>query len=257
MRWIILLLVLGVGAILAGCGRRKEVVPPSIMPEQRHAQDVTLPGGNVVASGYLLYLPATYAQTDAAWPLLMFLHGSGESGADLDRVTTQGLPRRLREIELPCVIVAPQCPREDDWTFPGQQQRLSNLIETMATRYRIDRQRIYLTGISMGGYAVWDLAITHPHRFAAIVPICGRGQPGAAERISHLPAWVFHGVKDELISVDVSRQMVEALRASGSTVRFTEYPEGGHDVWTETYQNPALFEWLFEQRLPDAALPQP
>jgi predicted peptidase len=189
--------------------------------------------------------------------LLLFLHGSGSSGGDLDEIAGTGLPKRARDVDLPFVIVAPQCPAGDDWTYPTQQRRLSQLVDSMSAQYKIDPQRMLLTGYSMGGFAVWDLAYAHPHRFAAIVPICGRGSPARAATIKHLPAWVFHGAQDRAITVKASRKMVEALRACGATVRYTEYPDGEHNVWDRAYADPALVEWLLAQRRPDDAAPAP
>ncbi|NQU41029.1 MAG: dienelactone hydrolase family protein [Lentisphaerae bacterium] len=268
MRWLLGiggLVVLGLLVVLLGRrGLRaddpleqadSEPRPPVISPdgrEVRHYQRVRLTNSHVVESGYLVILPAAYQESEAAWPLILFLHGSGESGDDLDRVAAEGLPRRAREVDLPFVIVAPQCPRDDDWTFSGQERRLDALLSMVMRRYRIDRQRIYLTGCSMGGFAVWNFAMAHPNRFAAIVPICGRGRTSGAKTIRQLPIWVFHGEQDEAISVKASRKMVKALRAVGSPVKYTEYADGGHDVWTQAYRTPELFEWLLEQRLPDS-----
>ena len=216
--------------------------------EVRYRDMVKLPSGDVVESGYVVYLPADYTHDEGDWPLLLFLHGSGQSGRNLDRLVAKGLPRRAREEPLPFVLLVPQCPREDDWTFDGQLQRLGGLTERVAARYRIDPDRIYLTGYSMGGYAVWDLALANPHRFAALMPICGRGYPRRAKEVKHLPAWVFHGALDQAISVRASRKMVKALRMCDAPVIYTEYADGAHAVWDRAYGEPDLFQWLLQQR---------
>lgn len=220
------------------------------MVEERYYHRIKALMGWMTKSGYLVYLPTAYAETERRWPLLLSLHGSGESGSDLNVVAAVGLPRRAHQVDLPFVIVAPQCPKISDWTYPGQQRRLSALVDQVAKRYRVDEKRIYLTGTSMGGYAVWDLAMTQPHRFAAIAPICGLGTRKRVNKIKHLPIWVFQGEEDPYVSAHRVRRLVEALRVCGSPVKYTEYPDAGHDVWTRTYQDPRLFEWLLEHSLP-------
>ncbi len=218
------------------------------MIEERHSQWIRLPWGKKVESGYLLYLPTAYPDSEQTWPLVLVLHGSGESGADLDKPAVNGLCKRAHETDLPFIILAPQCPKKDDWTYRGQQRRLIELVETVEAQYRVDPDRIYATGYSMGGYAVWDLATSHPTRFAAIAPICGRGNPSQVAVIRHLPTWVFHGERDEAISAEASREIVEALRECGSPVKYTEYPGAGHDVWTRTYADPEFIAWLLAQK---------
>ncbi len=232
----------------ASPGRPEVPLSPPVMIEERHSQWIRLPWGRKVESGYLVYLPTAYPESDRKWPLVLVLHGSGESGSDLDRLAAHGLPGRACETDMPFVVLAPQCPRKDDWTYRGQQRRLIELVDTVVSEYRIDPDRIYAIGYSMGGYAVWDLATAHPQRFAAVVPICGRGNPSRAATIKHLPIWVFHGERDEAISVAASREMVEALRKCGSAVRYTEYPNAGHDVWTRTFADPEFIEWLVAQK---------
>jgi predicted peptidase len=115
-------------------------------------------------------------------------------------------------------------------------------------KYKVDKQRVYLTGVSLGGYGTWSMARRFPDYFAAIVPICGGGSRSRLERLKNMPIWVFHGAKDETVSIKESERMVDALKALDGNVRFTVYPETGHDAWTETYNNPKLYEWLLEQK---------
>lgn len=195
-------------------------------------------------TNFLLYLPEGYDKSGQQWPLLLFLHGSGETGDMLDFVKKNGPPKMIDHgYKFPFIVVSPQCPDEQTWSV----EVLDMLLNEMARLYEVDIDRIYVTGLSMGGTATWDLAIAYPQRFAAIVPICGRVVPDGAARIKDIPVWVFHGAKDDIIPAEISENMVDALRSFGSPVKFTLYPEAGHDSWTETYNNPELWEWLEEQ----------
>ena len=199
-----------------------------------------------VKANYLLYLPDAYAASDAPWPLLLFLHGAGERGEDLAKVEVHGPPRLIaRENKtLPFVVVSPQCPEDAWWTDGLQIETLNALLDHIVATCRIDEDRIYVTGLSMGGFGTWRLACEYPDRFAAIAPICGGGDPFRVRKIRHLPVWAFHGAKDTVVPLKASEDMVEALKRAGGEVELTVYPEAGHDSWTETYDNPALYEWL-------------
>ena len=126
---------------------------------------------------------------------------------------------------------------------------LDTLLTQVTTRLRVDTNRIYVTGLSMGGSATWALAIEYPNRFAAIAPICGRGNTRLAEKIKHIPVWAFHGEQDDVIPVEQSIQMIKALTKVGGNPKLTLYPDTGHNSWTETYNNPELYEWLLSQQL--------
>jgi predicted peptidase len=195
---------------------------------------------------YLLYLPAGYGtETGKKWPLMLFLHGSGERGTILDSVKKHGPPKVVETgKELPFIIVSPQCPPGQRW----QASSLDALLQEVINQHRVDASRLYLTGLSMGGFGTWDYATTYPQRFAAIAPICGGGNPKKAEAIRHLPVWVFHGAKDAAVPLKQSEQMVNALKKAGNQVKFTVYPEAEHDSWTETYNNPLLYEWLLSHK---------
>ncbi len=202
-----------------------------------------------VSIEYLLYLPEDYGEKDQKWPLMLFLHGAGERGSDLDKVKVHGPPKLVAQGKsLPFIIASPQCPTGRSWTDPTQLQTLIALLDDLTETYEVDESRIYLTGLSMGGYGTWALGSSHPDLFAALVPICGGGQPRMARRLREMPIWVFHGVKDNVVPISQSEQMVEALEAVGNDVRFTVYPEAQHDSWTETYDNPKLYEWLLSHR---------
>jgi predicted peptidase len=198
----------------------------------------------ILESRFLLYLPEGYDTINRQWPLLLFLHGSGERGNILEMVKKHGPPKMIEYgHKFPFIVVSPQCPEDQRWS----EEVMDMLLDEMVRCYRIDTNRIVVTGLSMGGTGTWDLAIAYPGRFAAIAPICGRADPKEAARIKDLPIWVFHGAKDDIVPLEMSENMVNALKALGSPVKFTVYPDAGHDSWTETYNNPELWEWLEAQ----------
>jgi len=202
---------------------------------------------------YLLFLPQKYGEDpEREWPLILFLHGAGERGDDLELVKKHGVSKVAEErADFPFIAVSPQCP-EDSW-WSSHIQALDALLEEVMAMYAVDADRVYLTGLSMGGYGTWHLAAAYPERFAAIAPICGGGPwhlgfPGKACVLRRVPIWVFHGAKDPVVPLEESQKMVKALRECGGNVRFTIYPEAGHDAWTETYDNPELYEWFLQHR---------
>ena len=219
--------------------------------QQPHSfrQDVPEP----VSVHYLLHLPPGYgADSSARWPLILFLHGAGERGNDLNLVKLHGIARVVEERpDFPFVAVSPQCPPNERW----RPEVLAALLDEIETTYRIDPDRIYLTGLSMGGFGAWALAIEQPHRFAAIAPICGGGDPGLVCAIRHVPVWAFHGARDDVVPLHRSQEMVDALRACGGNVRLTVYPDADHDSWTRTYTNPELYDWLLSHRRGQAPTP--
>lgn len=198
-----------------------------------------------VKLNYLLYLPDEYGKGDKAWPLVLFLHGAGESGDDLEKVKKHGPPKLIAEgKKFPFIVVSPQSAR-GGW----DPAMLNALLDDLMAHYKVDRERVYLTGLSMGGFGTWALAAAHPEKFAAIAPICGGGNPADAKKIKDLPIWVFHGAKDPVVKLDRSETMVKALKEAGAEhVQFTVYPEAAHDSWTETYNNPDFYEWLLKQK---------
>jgi predicted peptidase len=193
---------------------------------------------------YLLFLPESYGKDDKQWPLIMFLHGSGESGSDLSLVKKHGPPKIVEtKRDFPFIVVSPQSARRG-WNADV----LAALLDEIVLNYQVDRDRIYLTGLSMGGYGTWSLAAAYPEKFAAIVPICGGGSPEDAPQLKDLPIWVFHGAKDDAVPLKRSEEMVEAIKAAGGKVKFTVYPEAGHDSWTAAYDDPELYAWLLQQK---------
>ena len=197
-----------------------------------------------VSMDYLLYLPEDYAKEDS-WPLLLFLHGSGERGDDLDLVTIHGPPKLIKEgKKFPFIVVSPQCPTDHRW----QAVTLSALLDEIDKNYKVDEDRIYVTGLSMGGFGTWSLAAYTPHRFAAIMPICGGGETVWTKQFPHLPVWVFHGAMDKAVPLRRSEELVASLKKRGGNPKFTIYPDAEHDSWTETYANPKVYEWLLQQK---------
>jgi predicted peptidase len=204
---------------------------------------------------YLLFLPAGYEnEKEKEWPLMLFLHGAGERGTNLTKVTVHGPPKIVKErADFPFILVSPQCPPGQTWS----DETLLGLLDEVVESHRVDATRVYLTGLSMGGYGTWSLGLKNPDRFAAIAPICGGGDylpvllpaPGKQAALKNLPVWVFHGAKDSLVPLSESQRMVDALKWAGNqNVKFTIYPEAEHDSWTETYQNQELYDWMLQHR---------
>jgi predicted peptidase len=199
-----------------------------------------------LTANYLLYLPTDYDQSDKNFPLVLFLHGSGERGNDLEKVKIHGIPKLISQgKDFPFIVVSPQCPELLVWNT----EVLSSLLNEVENNYRVDQNRIYVTGLSMGGTGTWDLATSEPNRFAAIAPVCGVPDTSKACIIAHIPIWIFHGAKDNVHPIKDSEDMVAALKKCGSDVKFTMYPDAYHDSWTETYNNEELYKWFLEQSL--------
>ncbi|MFO1485387.1 MAG: prolyl oligopeptidase family serine peptidase [Verrucomicrobiaceae bacterium] len=197
---------------------------------------------------YLLGKPEGYeADATKKWPLVIFLHGSGERGNDLELLKKHGPPKLIADGEkFPAVIASLQCKPGDLWNPHGVKAVTDHLIKTE----RIDTSRVYLTGLSMGGFGTWETAFEYPDTFAAIAPVCGGAGVRwvTAERIKHLPCWIFHGDKDGAVPVENSQKIYDALKKIDAPVKLTIYPGVGHDSWTRTYANPEFWEWLFAQK---------
>lgn len=199
-----------------------------------------------VTAGYLLYLPKGY-NTDKTpkWPLILFLHGAGERGSNLEKAAVHGPLREVREgREMPFIIIAPLCPMDSDWDV----EMLNVLLDDTIKRYRVDKDRVYLTGLSMGGHGVWNLAARYPDKFAAIIPICGWGPAYLAHKLKNVPVWAFHGEKDKVVPFERTEKLVNLLKKNGGKVKFTPYPKAGHDSWTKTYDNPRIYKWLLKHK---------
>lgn len=198
---------------------------------------------------YVVYMPRDY-EPSRKYPVILFLHGAGERGHDGLRQTQVGIGAAIRSSpeRFPCIVVMPQCPADKWWRGEELEAAYQCLQQTMK-EFSCDPQRVYLTGLSMGGFGSWELAAKYPDTFAAVIPICGRGNPADAEKLKTMPIWVFHGEADSVVPPSFSREMVEALKKAGSTlVRYTELPGTGHNSWDAAYNSAAVIRWLLEQR---------
>ncbi len=206
-------------------------------------------GGKPVRYNYLLYLPPDYdARGGRTYPLVVFLHGMGERGNNVDLIRKHGIPKivgRKGKASFPFIGASPQCPGTSFWT--KEVAGLDAFLDALLADHAVDPKRVYLTGLSMGGYGTWAWSCARPDRFAALVPICGAGDPAKADRIKDIPTWVFHGAKDRVVKPVKSEEMVNALKAAGGKPKFTLYPDAGHDSWSVTYDNPELYTWLLKQ----------
>jgi len=231
-----LLLTIMVGLVLERCAAA-EVKPGTQVARKLQVRTE----GAETTVHYWLFLPEAY-DSRQTWPLLLFLHGAGERGNDLDRVTKWGPPRLVADRRsFPFVVVSPQCPRGKRW----EPEQLRALVEHVAGARKIDRSRLYCTGLSMGGYGTWQMVARYPDLFAAAVPICGGGDPATAQKLVGIPIWAFHGDADRVVPVSRSRQMVDAVRKAGGTrVRLTVYPGVDHNSWHQTYASEKTYEWL-------------
>ncbi len=203
--------------------------------------------GTEQSMGYLLYLPKDYEEKkDQKWPVILFMHGAGERGDDINKVKIHGPPKLVdKGKDMPFIIISPQCPTGTWW----KTEVVNALLDSVVKGHRVDTDRIYVTGLSMGGFGTWDLCSKHPGKFAAAVPICGGGNPATVAAMKPIPTWVFHGDKDTAVKIEQSQRMVDALKAAGGNVTFTIYEGVGHDSWTKTYDNPKLYEWLLKHKL--------
>lgn len=210
------------------------------------------------------FLEPANIEAGRKYPLVLFLHGAGERGNDNQKQMVHGLKEFIKpgnRTRFPCFIVAPQCPAdrrwvEVDWTLTKHDmpEKMSiplgltwELLQQVTKDYPIDESRIYITGLSMGGYGTWDLIQRKPGYFAAAVPVCGGADEKYAKRLIKLPIWAFHGDKDNVVQTVRSTRMVEAIEKAGGNPKITIYPGVGHNSWTATYANPDILEWMFSQ----------
>lgn len=225
---------------------------------------------------YLLFLPKGYdAKAGKQWPLILFLHGAGERGTNIWLVSVHGPPKLVKPVVPPpngetaearadretaskllsenFIVVSPQCPADTRW----DNELLLALLDHIIASHKVDTRRVYLTGLSMGGYGTWSLGCRHPDRFAALAPICGGGERidiliGSRQRKAALQSigiWAFHGGKDNVVPPEESENMVNALKKTGvKDIQLTVYPEAGHDSWSAAYSNPKLYEWFLQHQ---------
>ena len=203
-------------------------------------------GKNKSKYAYLLYLPKDYTTKNHTYPLVIYLHGGGQKGNDLNKLKAYGLPYQVdRGQEYPFIIASPQCPEDKYWST---EDWFDPLYTELLAKYRIDQRRVYVTGISMGGYGAWQVAVDYPEKFAAVVPLCG-GLNDSSQvcRIKRIPVWTFHGTKDELISIDETEKLVRGLQACKGKVKFTKLENEGHSI-QYLYEKPEIYEWMLKQK---------
>jgi predicted peptidase len=202
--------------------------------------------------------------TSIKYPLVLFLHGAGERGRDNTSQLKNGVLNFASEQNrktYPCYVIAPQCPPgyrwvEVDWHLPSHVQpeqpsvylaRTMLLLDSLIKKLNIDPNRIYITGISMGGFGVWDAISRWPDKFAAAVPVCGGGDTAKAASIKNIPIWVFHGDKDNVVMTSRSRDMIAKIKKAGGNPKYTEYPATGHNAWDKAFSEKDMYQWLFSQ----------
>ena len=212
---------------------------------------------------YQIYAPEL--KDNAKVPVILLLHGAGERGNDNKRQTAHGFKDIIEYSKAnnkPVIIIAPQCPKSMQWVnvkwntkshsmpeFPSTPLRLAlELLESKVKSSPIDRNRIYITGLSMGGYGTWDAISRKPEYFAAALPLCGGADVKQAAKLSKLPIWTIHGDKDKAIPVSRSRDIAKALKDAGGKITYTEQPGAGHNIWTRTYSDKKILDWLFNQK---------
>jgi predicted peptidase len=211
---------------------------------------------------YQVYVPANWTKSKR-WPVVLFLHGAGERGDD-GLIQTQvgiGSAIRMHQERFPCIVVLPQCRRNVWWTEPAMEAQALKALDDAIKEFRGDPNRLYLTGLSMGGYGTWSIASKFPQKFAALAPICGGvrapgrqqstdGDPytAVATKLAKIPTWIFHGGADKTVPVTESRSMHEALKKAGADVKYTEYEGVGHNSWDPAYREPEFMPWLLSQK---------
>ena len=238
MKNIIIILIAAV--IMNGCGTSKEW----ILTTGQHPQHIETQLVKTVAYDLLVYTPKTIREEKKLWPMIIFLHGSGERGNDPSRLKVHSLPKIIdKDEEFPFIVVSPQCPDGKRWNA----ESLNAMLDEVLTKLPVDTNRIYLTGLSMGGYGTWKFAIAYPERFAAVAPVCGWGHLEDVEKLKDKPVWIFHGAKDDVVPPSESEKMVKFLEKFGSTkMRFTLNPNANHNAWDATYSNKELYDWFLQ-----------
>jgi predicted peptidase len=216
-----------------------------------HERTIKDPDGK--EAKYMLFVPEGYkADGEKAYPVILFLHGSGETGDDGKKQATVGLAPAIRNQEkagkhFPFFAVFPQSQKRTWGASSSDGERAIAILDEVEKDYKIDPKRQYLTGLSMGGFGTWSFAAKYPERWAAIVPICGGGNPASVEKFKDVPCWVFHGEADPTVNIEKDREMVKALKEAGGKPKFTTYPGVKHDSWVKAYATPELYKWLLEQ----------
>jgi predicted peptidase len=213
--------------------------------ETKQTEEAFEPADGSQGYRYLLHLPKGAEAGKKKWPLLVFLHGRGERGDNLNRVKAHGPPKFAEKKDMQFIVVSPQCPKSDLWWKP---KIVAGLVDEVIAKHSVDKERVYLTGLSQGGFGTWATAAAYPKKFAAVAPVCGGGKLEWAKKYGKLPIWNFHGDADRTVPPKLSRTMVEAIKKAGGNVKYTEYPGVGHNSWNPAYDDPKLYEWFLSHK---------
>jgi predicted peptidase len=240
------LLTVGLGCLLA------LAAPPA------HAEDKAMTGfldrvhkdADGKEAKYVLFVPHDY-KGDKPYPLILFLHGAGEAQGGTKQPVEVGIGPVIKKHEktFPCITIFPQSQKRTWRAGSPDANRALAILDEVQKEYKVDAKRVYLTGLSMGGFGTWSLAAKYPERWAAIAPICGGGDPKAADAIKDVPCWCFHGGADPVVKPDFSRAMMKALWAAGAHPNYSEYPGVGHNSWEKAYATADLYEWFLKHKL--------
>jgi predicted peptidase len=195
---------------------------------------------------YLLFLPKDYAKQTATYPLVIYLHGGSQKGNDLNKLKLYGLPHLVDQgTDYPFIIASPQCPDNKYWST---ENWFENLYRDLRAKYRVDTNRVYVTGISMGGFGAWQVAMDYPNTFAAVIPLCGGCNDSTQIcRISHVPVWTFHGTADDQIPISETERLINRLEKCNGKAKFTRLNGEGHSI-QYLYENKAIFDWMLQQK---------
>jgi len=201
-----------------------------------------------VSFKYYIYFPENYYDSDTSFPMVLFLHGSGERGDDIRLVEEHGIPKMINNGHtFPFITVAPQCPKFQRWSEPLYSKALVFLVEEIIRNNRVDIGRIYATGLSMGGYGTLSIAKERPDLFSAIVPVCGGMDITNIENLKEIPIWLFHGDADEVVPVENSELIYDLLKPINPDIKITIYKGVDHNSWDRTYDNKKMYEWMLKQ----------
>jgi predicted peptidase len=198
---------------------------------------------------YVVFVPHDY-KADKQYPVILFLHGSGETKGGKKQPVDVGIGTAIKKQEktFPFIVVIPQSEKRS-WDANSSDGKMAlAMLDAVCKDFKTDKNRLYLTGLSMGGFGAWSMAAAYPDKWAAIVPICGGGDVKSAVKIKNLPCWCFHGDADKAVKVERSRDMIKALEAAGGKPKYTEYPDVGHNSWDKAYGTDELYEWLLKQK---------
>ena len=235
MKSILPLIMMGV--FMTGCAS---------MPEKQETGHQIAFAKHGSSYQYLRYMPKNYDPKGEKSPVLVFLHGSGERGNDINLVKVHGPPKLVENgHDLPFIVISPQLEDDEMW----DNDRLDATLKAAVSGTNYDPSRIYITGLSRGGAGTWNWAIAHPDKFAAIVPVAAWSNAGFACNLKNVPIWLFHGLKDDVVSPIHSQDMEKWINECGGHVKATYYPDANHDSWTATYDNPEVYDWMLQHKL--------